>query len=377
MEIHTLKLAQALQARGHGVVVLQFGDPIYTPHNFPTMPGLELRTVKLDRAVERVGLARWYRLFRGIACEVGVFAKGWTTVGNLQLDLAARLAFKRFVTIEHLTPPRPPPRMSRRHFGGLIPGVGLGWRASVYGIRLRSFGPAQIITVSQGIADELIEGYGFPRGKIVPVPNGIDPQRFAPDPAARADVRRAWGIPADDLVFGSVGRLWNYQKGLDIAVDLFARLAKEHPHRSMWYGIVGEGPDRTALEEQARDSGAGDRIFFPGHTHRPWEAFAAIDVFLMPSRFEGIGLSLMEAMATECCPIAMGVGGITEVVSLPSVGWLVPAGDREAYYRAMVAAAHASTEQRQRIGRLARQRIVERFNAEQQYGKMVELIERT
>jgi len=375
MAIHTIRLAEVLHARGHRVVVLQFGNPVLTPANLPPRPGLELRTTTLSRPPGRVGLREWYTLFRSVGCEVGVLAKGWTEFGNLRLDLAGRLAFQRFLAIEHLTPPRPPVASSRRHFGGLVPGIGLWWRSRVYGVRLRSLGPEQIITVSQGIADELIEGFGFPRGKVVPVPNGIDPRRFAPDAAARSRVRRTWGVPDDDLVFGSVARLWNYQKGLDIAVDLFARLVREHPERSMWYAVVGEGPDRAALEEQARSSGVGDRILFPGLTERPWEAFAAIDIFLMPSRFEGIGLSLMEAMATECCPIAMGAGGIKEVVSDPSVGWLVPAGDRDAYFRAMVAASQATVDERRHMGHLARRHIAERFDASTQYGRLAEVIE--
>jgi glycosyltransferase involved in cell wall biosynthesis len=376
MAVHTIRLAEVLHARGHRVVVLQFGNPVLTPEHFRGSPGLELRTASLSRPPGLVGFREWSALFRNLDCEVGVHAKGWTRFGNLRLDLAGRLAFKRFLAIEHLTPPPPPRRSSRRHLGGLVPGLGLWWRSAVLGVYLRSLAPQGIITVSQGIADELTDGYAFPRGKTIPVPNGIDPQRFIPDPVARAEVRRAWGIPPDDLVFGSVARLWNFQKGFDLAVDCFARLRREHPERPVWYVLVGEGEDREALERQAAGGAAAGRVLFPGLTLRPWEAFAAIDIFLMPSRFEGIGLSLMEAMAAECCPIAMAAGGIKEVVSDPRLGWLVPAGDRDAYYAAMVAAAGASADDRRRMGRLARQHIEERFDAVTQYGRLADVIER-
>jgi len=220
-----------------------------------------------------------------------------------------------------------------------------------------------------------VEEYAFPAWKVVKIHNGIDPTRFTRDPAAGQAARAAWGVPPDAVVYGSVGRLSNFHKGQDIAIELFERLSAANPDRELWCVLVGDGPDRAALEEQARATACADRIVLPGPTERPWEACSAIDVFLMPSRFEGLGLALLEAMACGCYPVAMGTGGITEVVADPSVGWLAPAGDRESFLLGMQTALDLGADGRAAVGARARQFVLASFQADAQYGKLADLVE--
>ncbi len=377
--IHTVTLANTLAIRGHQPLIVELSAPIITERGAPVAAGVEVRPADLGltpRQLGQLGIRAWYGFLRTLRTDVGVLAKAWPEVGSPGFDLACRLAFRgRFLTIEHSTPRPRSGKTSRRHFGGLVPGFGLWWYAQGFPLHLRSLFPRRIVTVSRAIADDLIRHYGFPASKVVPIPNGVDGERFAPDPAARVRTRAAWNVPVDAVVFGSVGRLRIADKGIDVAIEAFARLCAANPDRLLWCVLVGSGRDEVTLKAQARDSGWGHRILFPGATERPWEAYCGMDVFLMPSRFEGIGLALLEAMACGCCPVVMGVGGIKEVVTDRTLGWAAPPADREGFVRGMQAALDAGPDGRAATGARARAHVLGRFRAEDQYGKLADVIE--
>lgn len=376
-EIHTLALAATLRARGHECVVVELSEPVIATSRPDLASDLELRSSRLAEDPARPSATRAYFFLRSLRADVGVFPKGWTAVGSTKLDLACSLAFGgRFLTIEHLPPPARPPLERGRHFGGMVPGLGLWWYAAGLRVYARSWFPQRIVAISGAIARGLVDGYGFPASKVVMIHNGIDPARFRRDPAAGEATRVAWGVPSGAVVYGSVGRLSNFHKGHDIAIELFERLCAANPDQELWCALVGTGPDETALQEQARASACADRIVFPGPTERTWEACSAIDVFLMPSRFEGLGLALLEAMACGCYPVAMGVGGITEVVADRSVGWLAPADDRESFLLGMQAALDLGADGRAAVGARARQFVLDHFRADVQYGKLADVVER-
>lgn len=376
-EIHTLALASTLAKRGHECVIAELDEPVITALPAASKAGLEVRPLPLRNGT-RAKFTEAYRALRGLGVDVGIFPKGWTAVGSATFDLACRLAFRgRFLTIEHLPPPDRPPRVTRRHLGGLVPGLGLWWHRAGLKVLARSLFPTKIVAISQAIARGLVDDYGFPPSKVVTIRNGIDTARFTRDPAARAAVREHWGVPADAVVYGAVGRFSNFHKGHDIAIECFARLCDANPSRGLWCVLVGTGPDEAALKEQARATDWSNRIVFPGPTDRPWEACSAMDVFLMPSRFEGLGLALLEAMACGCYPVVMGTGGITEVVPDSSVGWTAAPGDKHEFLEGMQAALDLGGLGRGEVAGRARRHVVDQFQAETQYGKLADLVERT
>jgi glycosyltransferase involved in cell wall biosynthesis len=375
-ELHTLELTRVLRERGHQVTLVQLGLPVFEQHPAPQALGAPVVRLDFGKPAEKVRLAEWRRRFGELGCEVAVFSKGWVFAGNAALDLAARLTFKRYITIEHITPPKRPPRSTKRYLG-FLPGL-WWWRKMLFEkgppVYVRSIGPQRIVGVSHAVTNEL-HGYAFPRRKLRPIPNGVDGDRYRPDPVQRAATRAAWGIPDDAFVFGTVGRIDFDHKGQDITVALFARLVAANPGRDLRYVLVGDGPHRAAVERQIASLGLGDRVLVTGHTERPWEAHCALDVFLMPSHFEGIGLALLEAMACEVVPIAFGVGGVRDVIFGPKVGWQIPAEDREVMYRAMQAVLDQPSAARATIGRRCRNHILEHYRAAEQYRKIVALIE--
>jgi glycosyltransferase involved in cell wall biosynthesis len=314
-------------------------------------------------------------LLRDLRADLCIFAKTTFDAGAFALDLAARILFRRYITIEHMMAESMPPRTSRRHCFGLLPGLGFWWYRLFLKRHLRSVIPKRVVCVSDAIKNRLIRDYRFPHTKLLRIHTGVDPVLFQRSPESRRSMRIAWGIPQDALVFGSVGRM-DHCKGYDILLDLFPQVATNLPRRDIRLVLVGEGPRKGALEISARNSALKDnRVLFAGFMDKPWEAYSAFDIFAMPSRTEGLPLALLEAMASSCCPIAMGVGGIPEVISDPSLGWLVQPGDRLGLLHAMKMAAQCNNDELHLMGARARAHIMAEFDARPQYQILAELIE--
>jgi glycosyltransferase involved in cell wall biosynthesis len=129
------------------------------------------------------------------------------------------------------------------------------------------------------------------------------------------------------------------------------------------------------LDRMVKDNGLQDRVNLLDFTERPWEAYSAIDIFVMASSYEGLPLALLEAMACNCCPIAMAGRGIPEVLTDPRLGWLVKLGDQSAFVASMKAAAQMSFDARREMGQKAREHVINNFNSAVQLPALAKLIE--
>jgi len=187
------------------------------------------------------------------------------------------------------------------------------------------------VAVSRAVADFARRRLGADPARLRVVPNGIDLAGYAAaeDPAA---ARAALDLPADALVLGAVGRL-DRQKGLDLLVEAFARLAPDRPEALLV--LAGEGPQRAGLEGLARARGVAERVRFLGHRADVPRVLAALDVFCMPSRWEGFGLALAEALAAGRPAVAARVDSLPDV--LGDAGVLVPPEDPAALADALAA----------------------------------------
>lgn len=169
----------------------------------------------------------------------------------------------------------------------------------------------RIIAISDAVRNYSIRTDRTPPGKIIVIPNGVDLDRFRPHP--RSDGGR--------IRFMSVGRLVP-QKGHDVLLDALAVLRDTLSSASLT--IVGDGPLRPSLEEQARTYRIADRIQFLGFRRDLPDLYARADIAVLPSRWEGFGLAAIEASACGLPVIASAVGGLMEAVVDHETGILVP-----------------------------------------------------
>ena len=374
MEVHTVNLACELKARGHDVEILEIGDGIYDQANITGKERIRVCHVKKGHYSNQLSLLESLQILMPAECEVLVLPKGCIDKGGWRLDVAARLLFKRFISIEHLECQVMPKKGKGRHLWGFLPGLGLWWYGLFVSRYLRGLGPHHIICVSDAVRRSLIEIYKFRPQKLTTIRNGIDVEKFSPSSAFRKAKRDGWGISEEALVFGSIGRL-SPEKGFDTSIKLFGTLINSRPKLDMRYVIIGEGSSRGILLRLIEEHGLKDKVSLLGFSDRPWEIYPALDVFLMPSVIEGLPLTLLEAMASGCCPVATGVSGIPEVLTNKNLGWLERPGDRRGFLRAMTEVADSPIESLHKMGRLAREHVLSHFNGKAQFKAIADLIE--
>jgi glycosyltransferase involved in cell wall biosynthesis len=150
--------------------------------------------------------------------------------------------------------------------------------------------------------------------------NGRDPAVFRPDPVARARIRAAWGTPAERVVVVAVSRLVRVKGYPELAAAM-----RELPDAELW--VVGErlASDRgDDMRELLTDAGLGDRLHLLGYRDDVAAVLAAADIFALPSYFEGLPMSVIEAMLTGLPVVASDIDGPREQVVPEVTGLLVP-----------------------------------------------------
>ena len=195
-----------------------------------------------------------------------------------------------------------------------------------------------------------------PPTKVQVIPNAIDVPP-PPSPAAVQALRRDWAAHPTAPLVGTVARL-EPQKGLDVLLAALPRVREAVPDDDTTH--VGQGALRDALAAQARALGVADVVIFAGPREDVWTVLAALDVFVLPSRFEGLSLALLEAMAAGKPVVATAVSGSIEVVEDGVTGVLVPPNDPEALARGLIHVL-GSPDVARRLGEAGRRRVAQRY----------------
>ena len=191
----------------------------------------------------------------------------------------------------------------------------------------------RIVTLTElGIDEHLARGIGR-RAQYRTVPSGVPTAELRAAAPTRGAARVRLGLPDDAFVVVGLGRLVPV-KGFDLLLAALPALAAAVPSARVVF--VGEGPERAALEAQAVGLGVRGRVLFTGATPDIAVCLAAADVLAAPSRNEGMGRALVEAMALGVAVVGAEVGGIPAVVADGETGWLVPPGDTAALAAALV-----------------------------------------
>lgn len=143
--------------------------------------------------------------------------------------------------------------------------------------------------------------------------NGIDTEMFAFSQQAREKIRT--GLPEDTLVIGNVARLAAV-KNQSFLMGVFAEVVAQQPNARLW--LVGDGPDRTLLEELAASLGLSDKIVFWGKRDDIPALLAGMDRFVLPSHHEGMSIALIEAQASGLpCIVSAGLSDECDIPGCP------------------------------------------------------------
>ena len=182
----------------------------------------------------------------------------------------------------------------------------------------------RIFTVGADVRDAIVREEGVPPKRVEVIPNGVDVAYLRSLAGERAS--------HDGFVMGTVARL-HPQKGYDIAIDAVKALADAGV--AVRYEIVGEGPLRGRLEEQAARLGVADRVDLVGFVRNPFPRELGWDLYLHPSNDEGLSNAILEAMALGRPIVATDVTGAREQIVDGESGLIVPPGDPGAMARAV------------------------------------------
>jgi glycosyltransferase involved in cell wall biosynthesis len=173
-----------------------------------------------------------------------------------------------------------------------------------------------------------------PRRKLWLLGNGIDLERFRPDPASRAEVRRELGLSDDEVVVGVVGRLV-HEKGYREVFDAARSLRGSHP--DLRWIVVGPTDTEKGdpLTDDALSAAEADGIRFLGRRDDVERLYRAMDLYVLASHREGWPRSAMEASASGVPVVATDIRGCRQVVQDGITGLLVPPRDPVALARAV------------------------------------------
>ena len=291
-----LNLACGLREAGHDVLVVAL-KPL--PDQSFIVDGL------LDSGIEVLSLgvtkAMPWRIF-GLGKIIEAFAPDVVHAHLIHANLVARWAAKknrswRLVNTLHIAERRP----------------GKGWH---FGLDKRTLGRCDVQTaVSQAVATFHADKLGVPADSFPVVYNGIE----AVEPLSQVEIdslRRDWGVADCRRIIGSVGRL-DWQKGYDRLLNAASSLDAKVPEGEEWaLVVIGEGIQRAELEAIiAQQSLDRLKIVLPGFRDDANRAMGAFDLFVMPSRYEGFGLTLIEAMGHGLPVLATEIDSLPELVA--------------------------------------------------------------
>lgn len=221
---------------------------------------------------------------------------------------------------------------------------------------------ARVVTTGEALKRQMVERNGFRASRIESVPTGIDAGRFRP--GERQALRAKFGLPQDKTLVGIVATLRSW-KGHAVLLDAMARLPAQ-----IELVIVGDGPQREAIERKIAKLGLRDRVHMQGQQADvlPW--LRMLDIFALPSYAnEGVPQALIQAMLVELPCVTTAVGGIPELAEHERTALLVPPQDAAALAAAIERLA-GNEGLRRELGEAARKHCVEGYSYERMLDRM-------
>ena len=250
-----------------------------------------------------------------------------------------------------------PPLVRTRHISAPLPrNFATRW--------LYARATARIVTTGEKLREQMIREAGIDPARVSSIPTGIDLARFRP--GVRSSARATVGLPADAPIVGIVATLRSW-KGHAYLLEALAAMER----KDVQVAIVGDGPQRAALEALTAKLGLAERVRFAGNQSdvAPW--LQAFDVFCLPSYAnEGVPQALMQAMACGLPVVTTPVGSIEEIVTDGATGVLVTPQD-PVRLRAAIERLLGDASERNALGQRAATIARERFGEERMVERML------
>ncbi|MBL7071167.1 MAG: glycosyltransferase family 4 protein [Candidatus Omnitrophica bacterium] len=238
------------------------------------------------------------------------------------------------------------------------------------GRRLFGCWGARAVAISEAVRDQLTGSFKIPEERVALIHTGIEMERFTRDvlPGEKDSIKRGLDLGGEHVI-GTIGRL-SPVKGQEILIKAARKLTAEFPDIKVL--LVGDGPDENRLRRLSTKLGLDGATVFTGSIEDTARIIQAIDVFVLPSVAEGLGLSLIEAMASGKACIASRVGGAANIIEDGVTGILVRPQDPDD----LAAAIKRMFKDRQ-ISRSfedkARKRVIKDFSIDDMVFKMEEM----
>ncbi len=198
------------------------------------------------------------------------------------------------------------------------------------------------VALSPKVKRTIVSFYGLPEEKVPMICNGVDLGKCCP----KADYAKA-----EPAVLLHVGR-FNEQKNHKGLLEAFALVLKSYPNCCLQ--LIGDGEQEGEIRQYAEDLGIAGRVFFLGNQTNVYPFLQKADIFLLPSKFEGMPMTIIEAMGTGLPIVATAVGGVPDMLENDVSGMLVSCDPKE--ISRGVCELLASEDLRQRLGSTAKEK---------------------
>ncbi|HDP16342.1 MAG TPA: glycosyltransferase family 1 protein [Candidatus Omnitrophica bacterium] len=295
---YTVSLARSLKARGDDVIVASCGGMLV-----PELTSGGVSHIKIDISTKSEisfrtfkSMIEVYRIAKRLKIDV-IHAQ--TRVTQVVGYVVSKLCGTGFVTTCH--------GFFNRNIGRtLMPAWG-----------------DRVIAISEAVEEHLIKDFHVPKDRISLIYNGIDIKRYLRDFSEneKADLKDAFGIKKDHAVIGTIAR-FTPDKGHDVLLQALYEILKEKPNVQLIF--VGDGKERYKIMDLTQRLGLTDNVIFIKSQLNTVDILSVMDVFMFtPRRKEGLGLALLEALASGKPVVATNVGGISSIVRNGVNGFLV------------------------------------------------------
>lgn len=354
-EIHVLGLVRALVTGGHGATICcyyEFDEPVVELFE---QAGARVIRLGLTRSREHFGPAAMVLLLRRIVKVIREVQPDIVHVQYLAPGLLAILG-ARIAGVRKI--------FATSHIAG---SYAYGLRAKAL-LRIAARVCTAFFCVSQGV-----EKFWFgdsrvfdpttatPGRRHYTVYNAVDVERIRRS-ALSSSESQSVRTSGSRKIIGIVGRLAE-QKGHAVLLEAMKEVVRK-VHDAVLL-VIGDGPERNSLEQTAESSGLKERVKWLGvkPQEEVFRLYGSMDVFAMPSLYEGFGLTAAEAMAAELPVVGTAIEGLSEVVEDGVTGYLVPLGDSKAIAQKLIALLN-DAGLRRRMGQAGYERVKERFGME-------------